>query len=420
MGSSEFEVDSDWEREFKQEEKAFKVKKQVKMYACDHPGCDRVFSKAGRLAVHRLTHTGERPHVCPKCNVSYTRASHLKRHVESVHEQGQFFCDHSGCEAVLRSSEHLKRHVRLVHGTPKSRLLTCDQCDKVFIKRSQLAAHAEVEHGVASEISHRPHACQKCEKSFAYASQLKRHVQRWHQPKARRKCQHCTLTFDDHNRLRSHVADTHTQRVRCPNIGCSRTFLSGSEALSRHAEKCEGGRAGSTTSTMHICDVPGCGCKYMHYRNLLEHKKRAHDGQAYVCDREGCGKRFLHKKSLLAHREKNDCSAGRQGKGLGVKPRAPRKDKGLLKTTLGSILPGVLGGCKLRAAQPEVISAEAVVREINGDPTLKASFLDPRSDEDDDATGAHLCQVNERNTTKLKLHLTAAAAAVADVGGRKS
>ena len=42
-----------------------------KGHVCPHPGCNKVCSKAYKLKLHMLTHTGERPYKVHVCCVSY-------------------------------------------------------------------------------------------------------------------------------------------------------------------------------------------------------------------------------------------------------------------------------------------------------------------------------------------------------------
>ncbi|KAM0786597.1 hypothetical protein ACM66B_002051 [Microbotryomycetes sp. NB124-2] len=50
-------------------------------YACDL--CDgepKLFARPSALRIHKLTHTKEKPHICPDCNRAFAIASNLKRH----------------------------------------------------------------------------------------------------------------------------------------------------------------------------------------------------------------------------------------------------------------------------------------------------------------------------------------------------
>jgi len=87
------------------------------------PFCDKQFDKAHKANKHRLTHT--RPFRCKLCNFAASVKRDLRRHGESVHGAGAFFCDVPGCERSRDAGktrpfgrhDNLVRHGRRVHDT---------------------------------------------------------------------------------------------------------------------------------------------------------------------------------------------------------------------------------------------------------------------------------------------------------------
>lgn len=92
-------------------------------YFCQHPGCDKSYTKPVRLAEHERSHTGERPFGCPEegCSASYLRETHLAAHLRTHRDESEkpLLCSEDGCDKRFWTNQHLKRHVRLVHEQDK-------------------------------------------------------------------------------------------------------------------------------------------------------------------------------------------------------------------------------------------------------------------------------------------------------------
>ena len=58
--------------------------------------------------------TKSRRHACPQCDYKTGQASHLRKHVRTVHEQRR---DHAcpQCDAAFGTASKLRAHVRTVH-----------------------------------------------------------------------------------------------------------------------------------------------------------------------------------------------------------------------------------------------------------------------------------------------------------------
>ncbi|XP_034721157.1 zinc finger protein 497-like [Etheostoma cragini] len=118
----------------------------AKEFPC--PVCGRVFRFRSLLASHALTHSELRPFGCDFCSRSFRRLSHLKRHREVVHADGQrppqsFVCHVCGKDKKCRSQ--LARHVIIHTG---ERPYGCDRCAARFNRRGNLQQHRKRMHGV--------------------------------------------------------------------------------------------------------------------------------------------------------------------------------------------------------------------------------------------------------------------------------
>ncbi|KAI8875705.1 hypothetical protein K501DRAFT_202041 [Backusella circina FSU 941] len=60
-------------------------KRRYNRYRCNQ--CAKVFSRPSSLRVHTLSHTGEKPHMCPRygCGRRFSVYSNMRRHLK-IHE----------------------------------------------------------------------------------------------------------------------------------------------------------------------------------------------------------------------------------------------------------------------------------------------------------------------------------------------
>ena len=62
------------------------IKRAQGHHACSQ--CDAAFGRASHLRLHvRTVHEQRRDHACPQCDAAFGRASDLRQHVRTVHEQ---------------------------------------------------------------------------------------------------------------------------------------------------------------------------------------------------------------------------------------------------------------------------------------------------------------------------------------------
>lgn len=90
-----------------------------KLFICDHPGCNKTFSRKMNLMSHyQSTHEHKKPFVCGKCNKAFSRHSDRRRHEKSQHnETSTFVCGglldsgaHWGCGKIFKRKDGLTAH----------------------------------------------------------------------------------------------------------------------------------------------------------------------------------------------------------------------------------------------------------------------------------------------------------------------
>ncbi|XP_056155725.1 zinc finger protein 436-like [Lampris incognitus] len=109
--------------------------------------CGSGFKFKSWLAAHAQIHTGIKPYTCEICQRAFGRLSHLKRHREAVHANGDktpesFICTICGKDKKCRS--HLKRHM-IIHTGEKP--YACHLCESRFNRHGNLKQHVHRVHG---------------------------------------------------------------------------------------------------------------------------------------------------------------------------------------------------------------------------------------------------------------------------------
>ena len=163
-----------------------KKKKVVagKRFPCGQ--CGKTFSLQKHVSRHIDTIHGTVSFVCSElgCGLSFTQKSSLTRHVATVHKGLKGFkC--STCGQCFGEKRNLTSHVESVHEKIR---LDCPDCPATFTKKSHLNRHLAEVHGgeVRVQSSEKKHACNPCQEAgldrkFRTPKELLAHVKKDHE-----------------------------------------------------------------------------------------------------------------------------------------------------------------------------------------------------------------------------------------------
>ncbi|XP_045606837.1 transcription factor IIIA isoform X2 [Procambarus clarkii] len=293
------------------------------VHACTYEGCTKAFCRPNLLAQHQRTHTGERPYVCPVawCSRSYTRQQHLKRHMETGHQEKKseekLKCDK--CEKFFSNVYSLKKHHFRYH---VRNLFKCDSCDQTFKNQQHLYTHSYVHTGI------KPFKCDfpGCDVRCEAPSRLKRH-KRVHE-KNRYSCprESCGKTFDEYKDLQHHLSVGHP---RVCDI-CSKSFQT-LQQLKTHR------LTHKNDKVPYYCPVATCDKYFYQKQNLKAHIAVKHD-QSKIFECGVCSRRLSSKQKLMHHTKTHTPGYKRNYSCTPGKPRKPRKDKGVLRKDVNRYL----------------------------------------------------------------------------------
>ncbi|XP_064094098.1 transcription factor IIIA-like [Macrobrachium nipponense] len=296
------------------------------VYVCSFEGCGKEFNRPWRLAEHKHLHTGKRPYTCPEegCSRSYVRKQHLQRHIATSHQKTKphEFIKCEDCNKLLKNKYNMARHYYRAHVRQS---FTCNECGQTFRKQKFLRSHSFTHTGIE------PYMCEYpgCGERFMLPSRLRRHALVHVQKCYTCPNESCGETFDVHYDLRKHLATNHPKVCDV----CGKKF--------RHLNQLKVHRkVHDDVREAFFCPASKCDRYFYAERNLTKHIRDKHEGTTiYQCSI--CSVRLATKQKLAFHMTTHSPSYKRNYYSL--KPRRPRKDKGVSRTDYAKLLSGYKG-----------------------------------------------------------------------------
>ena len=254
-----------------------------------------------------LSHTGNKPHQCIKCEKSYKQKKHLRRHAMRSHAN-TLVTDYQCpvCLIYLQRASSLKRHIiihtKLTHPKKyRSKSQTthkCKICGRCFYNLSYLKAHENKHSG------QEPFRCDICRRSCMTSNQLKMHRMTHSEDRPIYSCAKCEKQFKQmkglskHMRKHQNTSDDDVSRSTVTKFKCTvcEIYLQRSSSLKRHM-------------VIHTEEKPfqcsKCDMKFRLEAHLHTHEKRhaPPTTDSYPCII--CGQRFSRLSYLKAHASKH-------------------------------------------------------------------------------------------------------------------
>ncbi len=293
---------------------------QAKTHNVKKKTCPVCFKAVFQLASHMLSHTGEKPYKCDKCEYSSAQRGSLNLHMLRHSEQKNHQCQQ--CGKLFYTAHILNKHTRTHSGQEQYKVHRCTVCDKRFYYSNLLLRHMSIHTGekpwacdvcgqtftfrtglnahMKSHSDSRPHLCIVCGFRFKRPGDLQRHT-RSHTGEKPYKCKVCGKGYMQSDgrkkHMRSHTGEkpymcwkcgvqfAHANRLKlhkCGKIRVRRTVQPGASVKDDKSYK---------------CDV--CGESIIGLDQLTKHMKFHNTDRPFECEK--CRKRFGNKNTLTIH-----------------------------------------------------------------------------------------------------------------------
>lgn len=185
----------------------YQRRSKIKQLLTECPVCKKDFKNRKTFVSHyRIQHTDAgkpKSLLCPDCGVKVSGKSGLAGHRRRIHNwrggPKKWPCDK--CEYVaIGNFGNLRIHQQRIHEGFK---IYCDQCERTFVKKADLAVHVRVEHeGIKFK-------CSECEFEGKQQSHVNSHYKKVHL-NIKHPCDKCSKVFQGRGALKEHMLKVHS------------------------------------------------------------------------------------------------------------------------------------------------------------------------------------------------------------------
>ena len=203
----------------------YKIEFERVYYPAVRPQFERFFLRLGSASLFKHNYTTQplwkvdSLFHCDKCEKTFKRMSHLKRHEVSVHFGKKESCPH--CDLNYSRKDNLEAHIKSVHGT-KSKSFQCEVCQETFNKKSNYQRH----------VNNIKTNCSICSDIFCTLKQLQQHRTECHSQQSNFECCHCKKIFSSKFKMKTHIAN----RIEHKCGKCGEMLCNGRGLMLHHSE----------------------------------------------------------------------------------------------------------------------------------------------------------------------------------------
>ncbi|XP_018496699.1 zinc finger protein OZF [Galendromus occidentalis] len=174
--------------------------------------CGKQFSEQDKLQAHMFVHTGTKQFECEVCKRRCLTKAHLDQHMSSHERDGErYYCDQ--CDKMFAKKTNYKHHLKLHSGVKP---YACDVCHKKFATKQYLQIHHR------SHSTDKPFVCDICGRGFQFNHVLVDHV-RTHTGETPYVCEVCGMSFKVKRTLKRHMKTHLDERPHTCDV-CNRGF----------------------------------------------------------------------------------------------------------------------------------------------------------------------------------------------------
>lgn len=274
-------------------EKSDNQNKCIDGRATDCSICGKKNSNYLNLVKHlKMVHNEDRPHYCQNCDAKFEHAADLNKHIYAEHsdqalgmtpqepdmslvkeEAEEYHYSCTECNAIFETVDAWTDHQVAEHNQVAHH---CDQCDKKFLRPSELAEHKN------THLRVKFYSCSVCPNSYSTPQKLSDHVQQAHPAGGETEffCDVCIRSFKSRqafsNHMRIHAKVPTTNRKPGEQKGFDPRIIG--KPVKQFTMVQPGfinfKPNANVPNAPYSCDI--CGKGFMHKKNIWKHKKVLH------------------------------------------------------------------------------------------------------------------------------------------------